>query len=201
MSTSLAATAALALIFLVACDQADVTPALQDPNVGANAGLKIGYVNTDSILTGYVYLKDQADILDKRQVDASANFERKARKLQDQIESFQRRAQGGNLTPKQMEGEQSVLGRSQQELQMEEQRLTMELQGEAARIQAELSTVLKREVEAIQQEEGYDFILQYGGGGGVLAVNPSYDLTSQILTRMNAKPGGAPSGGDTTADR
>lgn len=191
MKILLAATAALLLLSSVACDESNVEPVTSGSGAAATAGLKIGYVNTDSILTGYVYLKDQADILEKRQLDASANFERKARKLQEQIESFQRRAQGGNMTPKSIENEQSVLGRSQQELQVEEQRLTMELQGEAARIQGELSTVLKREVEAIQTEEGYDFILQYGSGASILAVNPSYDLTPQVLARMNAAPGSA----------
>ncbi len=190
--------AALTLLFSVAsCDEAaDGTVKIAASAGDAPAGLKIGYVNTDSILTGYVYLKDQAEILEQRQLDASANFERKARKLQGQIESFQRRAQGGNMTPKAIENEQAVLGRSQQELQQEEQRLTMDLQGEAARIQSELSTVLKREVEAIQQEEGYDFILQQGGGAGVLAVNPAFDLTTQVLARMNAAPAGA--GADST---
>ncbi len=188
MRTLFTALIALALLFSTACDKGGVAPIAKDGSADASAGLKIAYVDTDSILSGYVYLKSQTDILQKREEDAGADLERRARKLEGQIQSFQKRAQGGNLTPKQIEGEQQVLGRSQQELQMEQQRLQMEFQGEAARLQSEIVSVLKREVDALQTERGLDFILSYGGTSGVLAVNPAYDLTTEVLSRMNAAP-------------
>lgn len=187
MRTSLALAAASTLLLSVACDQ-NATTSGTAVATADDAGLKIGYVDTDSILSGYTYLKSQTDILSKREEEAGANLERRARRLEEQIGSFQRRAQGGNLTPKQIENEQAALGRSQQELQQEQQRLQYEFQGEAARLQSEIVTVLKREVDAIQSEQNFDYILSYGGTSGVLAVNKSYDLTGEVLQRMNANP-------------
>lgn len=177
-----------ALLTATACEQAS-TDAPSTAAPGTTAGLRIAYVNLDSVLTGYTYLSDQSVILENRQQDASAELERRARKLQGQFESFQRRAQGGNLTPKQIENEQRVLARNQQELEVEQQRLVYEFQGEGARLQSAFTTVLKREVDALQEERGYDYVLSYGGGtNGVLAVNDAYDLTAEVLTRMNAGP-------------
>ena len=35
-------------------------------------------------------------------------------------------------------------------------------------------------------EKGYDFILTYQLGGQVYAVNPAYNVTSEIIERLNA---------------
>lgn len=197
MKFSLALFPFLAILALTSCDKtASTVPdgAIGDGNVVS--GVKIGYVNTDTINNGYLYIKQQSDILNKREAEGSATLQRKADKLKTQFEAFQRRAQGGNLTPKQIESEQQVLGRAQQELAAEEQRLMGELQAEGQRIQTEIEAVLKREVEAVQKEGGYDYILSYGANPAVLAVNPTFDLTQQVLIRMNS---GTPVAIDTVA--
>lgn len=186
----LPAAAFAALLATVACDQGATATATDVDGAGASAsGLRLAHVNIDSVLAGYAYLSEQTAILEQRQQDASAEFERRARKLQGQLESFQRRAQAGNLTPKQIENEQRALQRSDQELTAEQQRLVYEFQGEGARLQSAVVTALRREVDALQAERGYDYVLSYGGGtSGVLAVNEAYDLTREVLARMNAGP-------------
>jgi Outer membrane protein len=175
----------LGMLVLAACNQ----PADTDTSTEASTpGLKIAYVNTDSVLSQFDYLEEQMAILGKREQEASANLQRKAMQFQEQVGSFQRRAQSGNLTPKQIENEQRTLAEREQNLSAEQQRLAMEFQGEGARLESEVVAILKREVDALQKELGYDFILSYGGTSNVLAVNPDYNLTSQVIARMNANP-------------
>ena len=191
----------IAALALASCQQPDATSAPGTDAGTATAGaLKIGHVNTDTILANYVYLKDQADILSRREQEASAALERKLRKFQDQVRSFQQRAQSGTMTPKQIESEQTALARIEQELAAEQQRLAVEFQGEGQRLQAELITVLKREVDALQAEGGYDFILSSGAGSGVLASNPTYDITAAVLARMNAAPAPEPDSASIRVD-
>ena len=154
-------------------------------------GVRVAYVDTDSILANYAYLGAQTRLLSRREQDASTELERRVRAFQEQVQSFQRRAQGGNLTPKQIENEQRVLAEREQELAAEQQRLAGEFQGEGLRLQNEVTTVLKREVVAVQEAGGYDYVLQYGGGSPVLAVNEAYDVTEEVLARMNAAGPGA----------
>jgi len=189
----------LALFSLLALLSACQQPAATADAVASavTPGVKIGYVNTDTILTNYEYLKTQTEILSKREADASSSLERKVRKFQDQVQSFQRRAQGGNMTPKSIENEQRVLAEKEQELSMEQQRLAQEFQGEGMRLQTEVMNVLKEKVDAAQASGGYDYILSYGGGSNVLAVNPSYDITSEVLGLMNAT---APAAGSTEGE-
>ena len=170
-----------------ACDQ---TAAPVSGTVGAAAdageGARIAYVNADTLLANYTYLSDQSAVLTQREQEASADIQRKVTEFQEQVQSFQRRAQGGNLTPKQVENEQRVLAEREQELAAEQQRLAQEFQGEGLRIQNELAGVLRREVQAVQESGGYDYVLQYGNGSPVLAVNEAYDVTAEVLERMNA---------------
>lgn len=175
-----------AALTLVACDRPELTVAPPAGETPGAAGARIAYVNTDTILANYAYLGEQTRILAQREQDASTELERRVRKFQEQVQSFQRRAQNGNLTPKQIEGEQRVLAEREQELTAEQQRLAGEFQGEGMRLQSEVTTVLKREVEAVQAAVGYDYVLQYGGGSAVLAVNEAFDITGEVLSRMNA---------------
>ncbi|MFK8054537.1 MAG: OmpH family outer membrane protein [Saprospiraceae bacterium] len=172
------------LALLSACQQPGATA---DAVVSAvTPGVKIGYVNTDTVLTNYGYLNTQTDILTTREADASASLERKVRNFQDKVQSFQRRAQGGNMTPKSIENEQRALAQKEQELSQEQQRLAQEFQSEGMRLQSEVMNVLKEKVDAAQAAGGYDYILSYGGGSNVLAVNPTYDITKEVLDLMNA---------------
>ena len=175
------------LLLFAACQQpAASTETSGAANEVAIQGAKIGYIDTDSVLAGYTYLSGQTEILRKREADATASLERKQRTLQDQVASFQRRAQAGNMTPKAIENETALLTRKDQELQEEYQRLSQEFQGETIRLQNELGNVLERVVKEVQAEEGYDYILSYGSGSPVLGINEKYNLTSKVLERMNA---------------
>jgi len=173
------------LALLTACQQPAAT--VEAAASAITPGVKIGYVNTDTVLTKYSYLSAQTEILTKREADASASLERKVRKFQDQVQSFQRRAQGGNMTPKSIENEQRVLAQKEQELSQEQQRLAQEFQGEGMRLQAEVMNMLKEKVDAVQASGGYDYILSYGGGSNVLAVNTKYDITKEVLDLMNGE--------------
>ena len=176
----------LAAGLLAACEQSASGPLATDAPAAAPTGAaRIAYVNADTILANYAYLSGQTRILSQRQQDASTELERRLVKFQEQVHSFQRRAQAGSLTPKQIEAEQRVLAEREQELAAEQQRLAGEFQGEGLRLQNVVATVLKREVAAVQEAEGYDYVLQYGNGSPVLAVNDAYDITDAVLARMN----------------
>lgn len=194
-----ALTLALCACEAPAGDGAPGTAAATAAGEAAAAALKIGHVNTDSVLAQYTYLAEQTDILRQRESDATASLERKQRRLGEQEQAFLRRAQSGDMTPKAIENEQAALQRNAQELQAEYQRLAGEFQGETIRLQNELGIVLKRVVEEIQAEQGYDYILNYGSSGAVLAINPAYDLTAAVVARMNAGDAPAIGGADSVA--
>ena len=58
---------------------------------------------------------------------------------------------------------------------------------ETDRINKELRTTLKELLSRIREEQGYDYILQYGQGSNVLMVNPALDITPMVLTELNKK--------------
>lgn len=188
---------ALSLIALVAlasaCDRNDaasgVTPIVDVPvgaRDGAAAGARVAFVNVDTLLNNYGYLRAQSDILQQRGADADASLQRRGRAFQQEVQQVQQRAQAGEMTQQQMQDEQTRLASKEQELAAERDRITQELSGESQRLQAELQTALQREVSAIQAAEGYDYVLSYGAGSNVLAVNDAYDLTARVLERLNA---------------
>lgn len=167
-------------LVMISCQQQNATQENAIPT------LKIAYVNTDSVVAQYDYLKQQSEIIGKQEKEASATLEKKIVAFQKKVQSLQRRAQGGNMTPKAIETEQRVLAREEQKLAAEQQELAQKFQQEGLRIQSELANELEKFVKEIQAEGGYDYIMSYGTGSNVLAVNPNYDVTAQIVTKLNA---------------
>jgi outer membrane protein len=106
-------------------------------------------------------------------------------------EEFQRMAQNfqqqqGTMTAERRQQQQQELAQKQQEIQ----RRGAEFEQQAAQKQNEiLGPALERinqVIEQLRQERGYSFILDVAAGG-VIAADPTLDITEEVLRRLNAQ--------------
>ncbi len=182
----------VAAVGLASCDQTSqpAAAAAEDPKAwssdGAGGGARIAYVNLDSLVVKYDYLVEQTEVLQKQEAEANASLQQKGRAFQAEVQKFQQDAQAGNLTQKKAQSEQERLGRKEQELTLERDQVTQGLVSENQRLQFELQSALKREVANIQAAEGYDYVLSYGAGSNLLAVNDAYEITDLVIEKLNA---------------
>lgn len=75
----------------------------------------------------------------------------------------------------------------QQNLVAQQESMSKQLLEERQKLQENLEKRVKELLTAIRKEKGYDFILNYGPGTGVLMVNDSLDITKVVLEKLNAK--------------
>lgn len=148
-----------------------------------SSGLKIAFVYMDSINMKYKMIP-----IIEEEIAA------KEKQIQAKLESLQRRAiqwekdwqaKGGPISSEQekymKEGQewQARLGQAQQDAQME-----------LATVQQQRMTQANQRMAFIMQEyaneNGFDFILSYQLGGQVYAVNPAYNVTNDVIERLNA---------------
>lgn len=176
------------LASLLSCqptESADTT----DGTATANATTgKIVYIRIDTMANQYEALQEKTKELEAVAVAADQAQNERVAAFQRDAQNFQRRANSGQMSPKQMGVEQERLAGREQTLMQDAERTRQELQLGQLKLQAEFEENLMTVLNAIQDEFNYDYILSYGPGTGVLMVNDANDITAEVVKRINAIP-------------
>lgn len=183
-------TLALANLYFKVYDRSASDPKATVASEGA--GLRIVYVNADSVLENYTQFRKEKDVLDKKQLDIDTKLGTKGRALENEVNAIQQRIQGGLLTPKEIQEQEQRLGAKQQALMAERDKLAKEIVDEGASINERLQKVLIAALEKLKAERGYHYIFSYIKGGQILLGNPPDDITGDVLKILNSKDGGMP---------
>jgi len=146
-------------------------------------GLKIGYVNSDTVTVHYEYSKQLSKELMAKQASAENKLRKEAEKLQKDYEKFQ---QGAPIMgPEELERKQGELMQRQQELQQMEYELSQNLQNKGYAANYDYVIGTDKYLQKIGKELGYDYIFGYRTGDLVMYANPKFDITSQVIELLN----------------
>lgn len=146
----------------------------------------IYYINIDSLNTKLTFLTEKQAVLEQKEKDFEAKFQEKASALERDITSYQREAQGGYMTPKQMQNKEQQLGRRQQQLMAERDSVASELMMESQAINEQLMKKLKKYIDEFNVDNKSQYVLAYSEASNILHADTSKDITADILKKMNA---------------
>ena len=179
--------AALCVLTVIACQQTSTAPAAAPANASATAANpKVVFVRIDSLQAGYTELATELARLEGNYETAQANHEKRVRAFTGEVQKLQNQAQQGLLTPNKMQAEQERLGRKEQEIQQQLQIAVNAIQQDQAVLQNQFGVRVKEILEEMMVENDYDYILNEGGGSGVLLGNDKFDITPAVLEKLNA---------------
>jgi outer membrane protein len=164
-------------------------------------GIKIAYVNGDSILVHYKEFKKESEAMELKQRAAEEQLQSKGAALEKEIMTYQQKAQTGTLTGKEMEAREKYLGSRQEALLAERDRMAQEIMKETGEINKRLQAVLQEKLNAIKDKEGFDFILSYVEGGPLLVADKKYDITDKVLKELNGEETSTGTPSDTTGKK
>ena len=185
--------AALVLVGLgfFGCDKADTTasPAASVANSGerATSGLNIVFVKVDSLQAGYTAVASELERLEENFLKAQENHANRVQALETEVKGLQNQMQQGLLAPNKVQAEQQRIARKEQEIMQQRDLALGSIQEDQLRIQQNFSERVKAVLEELQDENGYDFILNQGQNSAVLITNDTYDITDLVLDRLNAE--------------
>ena len=159
------------------------TPDTTTTNNDAAKGKKIVYVNADSLLKNYAYYKDFQKEFESKAYQLDFELNTKGRSLQNEVQFFQQRAQ--TMTQEQAVGVQQQLQKKEQDLVQYRdgnlKKLEEERQKKTEMFYANIFDYLKR----VNKQNGYEFVLGYSKGGGILFANTDNEITGKILEGLN----------------
>ena len=121
--------AVAAIVALASCNNA--SPKMDDQPAAdstATGGLKIAFVEVDSLMTQYEFCKDFTLVLQKKSNNARNTLNQKGQQLQNAVNNFQQKLNNNGFTSReQAEAQQAAIQRQQQSLQELQARLESEL--------------------------------------------------------------------------
>jgi outer membrane protein len=147
------------------------------------AGRRTVYVQVDSLLKNYEFFKDTRKELENKNFQLENELNTKGRSLQNEVAFFQQRAQ--TMTPEQARSTEAQLMKKQQDLVAYRDQSAQALGLEEAAKNEELYKNIRSYIEKYNKENGFEYVLGYSLGGGILFANPSLDVTKKILDGLN----------------
>jgi outer membrane protein len=162
-------------------------PATSDSPAGSTSAeeLAVRYVHADSILSNFSEFVEQQEALATKEEAENRRLNNMMKAMEKDFMEVQQKIQQGLLTRNQIQEEEQRFAQAQQEMQTEQERVSRLLLQEGQELQDRLMDKLQRVLKEVQDANGYDLILSYGPGTGLLMAQEDLDITEDVLGRLN----------------
>jgi outer membrane protein len=165
----------------------DETDTVGVVGVNAVADGAMVYINTDSLFQNYQMATDLGNELGEKTQKLDAELTNKQKKLQNDFNDFQNKAQKGLET-------RAKLAEMEQQLRTDEQNLLqlsdtyrMQIAEEQAVMQRKILQAIMDFLKEYNRDKGYQFIMGRAFGDNLLFAAPGLDITASVLEGINAK--------------
>lgn len=162
-------------------------------------GLKIAYVNIDTLQNNLEFFKAKKAEFDQKEKSIQQELSGMQQNLQNQYVALQKAAQAGTLTQAEGEAKQRKLQQLQQDFQNKQSGYESQYTKELSDFNNELKKRLDDFLTKYNKDKHYDLILSDMEGGQILLVNPSFDITADVIKGMNEGGKNTASGTNDTA--
>jgi len=172
-------------VMMVSCNNASSKMDEQPVAADSASGMKIAYVEVDSLMTQYDFAKDYSVTLQKKSNNARNTLTQKGNALQAAVNNFQQKLNNNGFTSReQAASQQAAIERQQRDLQELQARLENELANETAKFNEALRDSLQNFLKAYNKDKQYDLILSKAGDN-ILMANKKYDITNDVINGLN----------------
>lgn len=179
--------AVVALMSLVVASCNKQAPKVEEKSAStntANAGMKIAYIEVDSIMSQYKFCKEYSLILEKKSQNIQNTVNAKGRSLQAAAAKFQQDIQNNKYTQQQAEAVQAGLQKQNADLQALQQRLGAEFQAETEKFNKALRDSIQHYLAVYNKDKKFSLILSKAGDN-ILYADKTYDITNEVIAGLN----------------
>jgi len=146
--------------------------------------LQIAYINSDSVLKHYEYLKVNRVQLEEKTKKMDQDYRNRAQGLQNEIAAYQRNV--SSMTLGQVRATEEDLGKKQQNLQLFQQSLSQQLMDEEAKLNKELYDRITVYLKKYGSEKGLQIVLKFDPSSDVLFAGDALDISDEVIAGLNA---------------
>lgn len=181
ISTAVLSAAAMILGFSQ-CAQQTTVPQQQAPV--AVSGLKIAYIDVDSLLANYAFYQDLAEEMTRKEENYRLALTEEGNKLQKEIDDFQKKLNNNVYSSaERAESERNRLLKKQQALQEKTQKYSIELDNEGTANSQKISEIVDNYIKEYNKSHGFDIIISKAA---LLFGNDALNITAEVLNGLNS---------------
>lgn len=160
--------------------------------------LQIAYINSDTVLKYYDYLKVSREQLEIKTKKMDQDFRTRAMGLQNEFSAYQRNV--NSMTLGQVKAAEEDLGKKQQNLQLYQQTLSQQVMEEESKLNKELYDRITAFLNKYGKDKGLQVVLKFDPTSDVLHVSENLDISQDVIKGLNSEYQTEKSGGksDTT---
>ncbi len=149
----------------------------------STGGLKIAYVNSDTLTVHYDYYKVLIQDLQAKQTSAEYTLKGMMKDYEEKVAYYQK----NQPMIGQQEAQRLIqeIGMLEQEIYQKEQELSVKLQEKNLYESIDYREKTSQYMQVIGKQLGYDFILSYRTGDVVMYADEKYDITYQMIDLLN----------------
>jgi len=146
--------------------------------------LKIGYINSQEILSE---APGAAEAQRAFETDLQ-EYEAEAQQLQEEITNMQQQLEQQRLTlsPEARQNREQAIAQRAQEAQMRMQELDRLAAQRRQELVQPVMDDISEVIEIIREEGAYSFVFDVAAGA-IVAADPSFDLTDEVIRRLQAR--------------
>ena len=180
--------AALLGLSIASCNNASSTMDEQPAETAKEVkGMKIAFVEVDSLMSQYTFCKEYSLILQKKSNNARNTLNQKGQQLQAAAANFEKKLQNNAFTSREEAARvQAAIQRQQQDLQELQARLGNELDAETAKYNVALRDSLQHFLKDYNKSKKYDLILSKAGDN-ILYAEKRHDITQDVINGLNKR--------------
>lgn len=174
--------------FVASCNKQNVAPeGQQESSAPQTSGMKIAYVEVDSLMTQFEFAKEKSLEMQKKSNNARNTLTQKGNQLQTAAANFQQKLQNNGFSSReQAEGVQAALQRQQNDLEALRARLEGELANETQKFNEALRDSLNHFLAIYNKDKHYDMILAKSGDN-ILMADHRFDITTDVINGLNKR--------------
>lgn len=156
------------------------------PPASAAGGVRIAYVNGDTLDARYDWLKQQKEAIKQRVETAQKKLAAEEDAIMKDAQALQEKFQSGTMTQADAEKADMALRERAQKLEDKKASTSKSLEEDQKKAFNDLYANVESQLKTLSSQIGYDYILSYSRGGQILLANDSLDITKQVLELLNS---------------
>ena len=151
------------------------------------SGAVMAYVNFDTLMQNYDYYEDLNASYTQKAEKVAKQLENRGITLQNEVVSFQKRAQANLLSQNEFNTIQKDLANKQQEFQTYQQTVSAGLMEEERDLNRKLYDNIKEYLKEYNADKKYDVIFNYREGESIWLAEDALNITQEVLDGLNAQ--------------
>lgn len=153
----------------------------------AGPGKGIYFVNTDTLLEEYTVFKKAKQALEAKSRRFEQDMQNRMENLQSELMQAQQKVQSGAVPQAQIQDLEQQMMMKQQQLAQYRDEQGQKLIDEEQKLTKRLNDDIQKFMRGYARRRGYQYVLGYTSGGGILYANDSLDITGEVVRGINKK--------------